>query len=104
MALCCERRLYIAFISIDFKIRPLQVPSEQQKDLMRLDLREELESEFRARLASLGEETDAYKVELNKTKYQYTFLKSEYEQEKREQQQIVEELKLQYETEVSMKL
>ena len=77
-----------------------QVPTEQKLDLLRTQLRDDLETSYRERFQKLEEETERYRNEYNKLKYEYSFLKSEYEHEKREQVKVVEELRLRHEAEV----
>ena len=68
---------------------------------MKVQIAENLEEPFRERFSKLEEELEHYRSEYNKLRYEHSFLKSEYEHETAEHKRIIEELKLQYETEVS---
>ena len=69
-------------------------------DLLRIRVQEDVEKPFREKFLQLDEETDKYRTELNKLKYEYSFLKAEYEHEKTENLRIIEEMKMRHEAEV----
>ena len=78
-----------------------QVVTEQRIEVIRMQLGEEIEAPFRQKMVQLNDDSDRYRAEYNKLKYEYSFLKAEYEHEKNEHTQIIEELKLRHEAEVS---
>ena len=69
-------------------------------DLMRMQLAEEVEEPYREKFHKLNSEVDAYRTELNKLKYEHSFLKSEYEHEQEEHQRVLKEMKMRHEAEV----
>ena len=48
----------------------------------------------------MEEESERFRSEYNKLKYEFSFLKSEYEHEKVENQRIIREMKMRHEAEV----
>lgn len=77
-----------------------QVLNPDKLDLLRIRVQEDVEKPFREKFMQLDEETDQYRTELNKLKYEYSFLKAEYEHEKTESVRIIEEMKMRHEAEV----
>ena len=67
-----------------------------------MQLAEEVEEPYREKFHKLNSEVDAYRTELNKLKYEHSFLKSEYEHEQEEHQRVLKEMKMRHEAEVSI--
>ncbi|XP_071490430.1 centrosomal protein of 83 kDa-like [Diadema antillarum] len=70
-------------------------------ELIKLKIAEDLEKPFRERFTQLESEVEHYRTEFNKLRYEHSFLKSEYEHEQAEHKRMVEEVKMQYETEIA---
>ena len=81
---------------------PSQAITPEKLEVMKVQIAENLEEPFRERFGKLEEELEHYRSEYNKLRYEHSFLKSEYEHETAEHKRIMEEMKLQYETEVSV--
>lgn len=79
----------------------LQVLTPQNLELLRSQIRQELETPMRERFRSLDEEVEKYRAEYNKLRYEHTFLKSEFEHQKEEFARILEEEKIKYESETA---
>ncbi|KAM5335571.1 centrosomal protein of 83 kDa isoform 3-T6 [Glossophaga mutica] len=79
----------------------LQVLTPQNLELLRAQMRQELETPMRERFRSLDEEVEKYRAEYNKLRYEHTFLKSEFEHEKEEFARILEGEKIKYELEIA---
>ncbi len=77
-----------------------QAITPEKLEVMKVQIAENLEEPFRERFGKLEEELEHYRTEYNKLRYEHSFLKSEYEHETAEHKRIIEEMKLQYETEV----
>ena len=67
---------------------------------MKLQAHSEVEKSFRERFDQLDHELEKSRGENKKLKYDYNFLKSEFEHSRQEQQRIVEEMTLRSEAEV----
>ena len=87
-------------ISIYSNIPSTQSLTPDKLELIKLKLAEDLEQPFRERFAQLEGEVEQYRSDFNKLRYEHSFLKSEYEHEQGEHRRVLEEVKLQYETEV----
>jgi coiled-coil domain-containing protein 41 len=83
---------------INFFLFQLWTP--QRMEMVRLQLREEVEKVYRERLAAAESDTEAHRLACSQLKYDFTFLKSEYEHETQLHRQVVDELKQKYEAEV----
>lgn len=79
----------------------LQVLTPQNLELLRAQIRQELETPMRERFRSLDEEVEKYRAEYNKLRYENTFLKSEFEHQKGGFARILEEEKIKYESEIA---
>ncbi|XP_071810483.1 centrosomal protein of 83 kDa-like [Asterias amurensis] len=77
-----------------------QAITPEKLEVMKVQIAENLEEPFRERFGKLDEELEHYRSEYNKLRYEHSFLKSEYEHETAEHKRIMEEMKLQYETEI----
>ncbi|XP_030839312.1 centrosomal protein of 83 kDa-like isoform X2 [Strongylocentrotus purpuratus] len=69
-------------------------------ELIKLKIAEDLEQPFRERFTQLEQDVEHYRTEFNKLRYENSFIKSEYEHEQAEHKRVVEEIKMQYETEI----
>ena len=74
--------------------------TKTKMDMLRVQLLEELEEPYRARWQQLTQEAEAARSQHNQLKYEYTFLKAEFEHEREEHHRIVEEMKMLHEKEV----
>lgn len=81
----------------DLKTR---IVTPQRMDVIRLQVSEELDRQYRDRFSKLDQDVERHRAEYNKIRYEYSFLKSEYEHDKLENARIIEEMKLQNEAEV----
>ncbi|XP_038061633.1 centrosomal protein of 83 kDa-like [Patiria miniata] len=77
-----------------------QAITPEKLEVMKVHIAESLEEPFRERFNKVEEELEHYRTEYNKLRYEHSFLKSEYEHETTEHKRVVEEMKLQYETEI----
>ena len=64
-------------------------------------LLEELEEPYRAKWKQLGQEAECCRTQYNQLKYEYTFLKAEFEHERAEHQGVVDEMKMLHEKETT---
>lgn len=78
-----------------------QVLTSQNLELLRAQIRQELETPMRERFRSLDEEVEKYRAEYNKLRHENTFLKSEFEHQKGGFARILEEEKIKYESEIA---
>ena len=78
-----------------------QVMSETKMDMLRAQLLEELEEPYRAKWKQLGQEAECCRTQYNQLKYEYTFLKAEFEHERAEHQGVVDEMKMLHEKETT---
>ncbi|XP_028256680.1 centrosomal protein of 83 kDa isoform X2 [Parambassis ranga] len=79
----------------------LQVMTPQRLELLRAQVQQEMEAPFRERFSKLEEETERYRSEYNKLRYDYTFLKSQYDHQREEHARVLEEKRIRYEAEIS---
>ncbi|KAI8503451.1 establishment of centrosome localization [Branchiostoma belcheri] len=77
-----------------------QVMSSQRLEMIRVQVREEVEGPYRERISKLDQELDKLRTEMNQLRYEHSFLKSEYEHQQTEHKRIVEETTLKYEAEI----
>uniref|UniRef100_A0A672J765 Centrosomal protein 83 n=1 Tax=Salarias fasciatus TaxID=181472 RepID=A0A672J765_SALFA len=78
----------------------LQVMTPQRLELLRAQVQQEMEAPVRERFHKLEEETEKYRSEYNKLRYENTFLKSQAEHQKEESARILEERSMRYEAEI----
>jgi len=69
-------------------------------DALRQQVHADMEKPFREKVTQMDAELDSSRSDYKKLKYDFTFLKSEYEHERAEHKRIVDELTLRYEAEV----
>lgn len=69
-------------------------------DTIKMQAQSELEKSFRERLSQLDQELEKSRGENKKLKYDYNFLKSEFEHSRQEHQRIIEEMTLRNDAEV----
>ncbi|XP_067110558.1 centrosomal protein of 83 kDa isoform X2 [Osmerus mordax] len=79
----------------------VQVLTPQRLELLRAQVQQEMEAPVRERFNRLEEETEKYRSEYNKLRYDYTFLKSEFDHQREESARILEETKIRFDAEVS---
>ncbi|XP_077984111.1 centrosomal protein of 83 kDa-like [Glandiceps talaboti] len=77
-----------------------QIITPQKLELMKLKIAEDLDQPSRERIARMEAEVEKYRSDFNKLRYEYSFLKQEYEHDKSENNRVIEEVKMQYETEL----
>uniref|UniRef100_A0A3Q1G513 Centrosomal protein of 83 kDa-like n=1 Tax=Acanthochromis polyacanthus TaxID=80966 RepID=A0A3Q1G513_9TELE len=78
----------------------LQVMTPQRLELLRAQVQQEMEAPVRERFSKLEEETEKYRSEYNKLRYDFTFLKSQFDHQREEHARVLEERRLRYEAEV----
>ena len=78
-----------------------QVVNPKMMDALRQQIQAEVEKPFREKVAQMDAELDKSRSDYRKLKYDFTFLKSEYDHERAEHKRVVDELTLRYEAEVS---
>ncbi|KAL7371355.1 hypothetical protein ABVT39_025409 [Epinephelus coioides] len=79
----------------------LQVMTPQRLELLRAQVQQEMEVPVRERFSKLEEETEKYRSEYNKLRYEVTFLKTQFDHQREEHAHILEERKIRYEAEIS---
>ncbi|KAM4712014.1 centrosomal protein of 83 kDa [Anableps anableps] len=79
----------------------LQMMTPQRLELLRAQLQQEMEAPVRERFNKLEEETEKYRSEYNKLRYEFTFIKSQLEHQREEHAHVLEERRILYEAEVS---
>ncbi|CAB1451873.1 unnamed protein product [Pleuronectes platessa] len=79
----------------------LQVMTPQRLDLLRAQVQQEMEAPVRERFNKLEEETEKYRSEYNKLRYDYTIVKSQFEHQREEHVRILEERRIHFNTELS---
>lgn len=79
----------------------LQVMTPQRLELLRAQVQQEMEIPVRERFNKLEEETEKYRSEYNKLRYDFTFLKSQFDHQKEQHASILEEKRIRYEVEIS---
>ncbi|XP_069556202.1 centrosomal protein of 83 kDa isoform X1 [Brachyistius frenatus] len=79
----------------------LQVMTPQRLELLRAQVQQEMEAPVRERFNKLEEETEKYRSEYNKLRYEFTFLKSQCDHQRDEHARVLEERSLRYEAEIS---
>ena len=79
----------------------LQALSSQKVDLIKMQIREDLEKSYREKFQKQEMEIDELRNTTSKLKHELFFLKSEYEHEHVESNQKYHEMKLQYDAEVA---
>ncbi|CAN9508148.1 unnamed protein product [Ophioblennius macclurei] len=77
-----------------------QVMTPQRLELLRAQVQQEMEAPVRERFNKLEEETEKYRSEYNKLRYENTFLKSQLEHQRDESARVLEEKRLRYEADV----
>ncbi|RXM30851.1 Centrosomal protein of 83 kDa [Acipenser ruthenus] len=82
------------------ELEELKVITPQKLELLRGQIQQELEVPVRERFSRLDEDVEKYRSAYNKLRYDYTFLKSEFEHQKEAHMCILEENKIRYESEV----
>ncbi|XP_051248747.1 centrosomal protein of 83 kDa [Dicentrarchus labrax] len=79
----------------------LQVMTPQRLELLRAQVQQEMEAPVRERFNKLEEETEKYRSEYNKLRYDCTFLKSQFDHQREEHARILEERSIRFEAEIS---
>ncbi|KAM7445458.1 establishment of centrosome localization [Porites harrisoni] len=77
-----------------------QVVTPQRMELLKVKLQKEVEAPYKERYEAMENEVDKYRGDFNKLRYDYSFLKSEYEHEQAQHKQIVEEMRVHHDMEV----
>uniref|UniRef100_A0A8C9Z4Q9 Centrosomal protein 83 n=1 Tax=Sander lucioperca TaxID=283035 RepID=A0A8C9Z4Q9_SANLU len=78
----------------------LQVMTPQRLELLRAQVQQEMEAPVRERFNKL-EETEKYRSEYNKLRYDFTFLKSQFDHQREEHAHKLEETRIRYEAEIA---
>ncbi|XP_038157977.1 centrosomal protein of 83 kDa isoform X3 [Cyprinodon tularosa] len=79
----------------------LQVMTPQRLELLRAQVQQEMEAPVRERFNKLEEETERYRSDYNKLRYDFTFLQSQFEHQREEHARVLEERRIIYEAEVA---
>ncbi|KAM9845951.1 centrosomal protein of 83 kDa isoform 2-T2 [Aulostomus maculatus] len=79
----------------------MQVMTPQRLELLRAQVQQEMEGPVRERFNKLEEETEKYRSEYNKLRYDCTFLKSQFEHQREEHARVLEERRIRYEAEIA---
>uniref|UniRef100_UPI0037E8E57B centrosomal protein of 83 kDa isoform X1 n=1 Tax=Semicossyphus pulcher TaxID=241346 RepID=UPI0037E8E57B len=79
----------------------MQVMTPQRLELLRAQVQQEMEVPVRERFNKLEEETEEYRTLYNKLRYEFTFLKTQFEHQREEHARVLEERKIRYEAEIS---
>ena len=78
-----------------------QALDPKKLEMLKLQMEGETERPFREKFYQLEKELEKYRAECNSLKYEFSFVKSEYEHDRQEHQQIIEEMRLRHEAEVN---
>ncbi|XP_069811884.1 centrosomal protein of 83 kDa [Dendropsophus ebraccatus] len=79
----------------------LQVLSPQRLELLKVQIQQEIEAPMREHIRKLNEEVEKYRGEYNKLRYENGILTSQFEHQREEQHQILEEQKIRYEAQLA---
>ncbi|XP_065071906.1 centrosomal protein of 83 kDa-like [Rhopilema esculentum] len=80
----------------------IHVMTPQKMEVLRVKLQEEVEAAYKQKLETADLELDKYRSDFNKLRYEYSFLKSEYEHEQTRARTMLEELTTQHRIEVDI--
>ncbi|KAF5901670.1 centrosomal protein of 83 kDa isoform X1, partial [Clarias magur] len=80
----------------------LQVMTPQRLELLKAQVQQEMEVPIMQRFRKLEEEAERYRSEYNKLRYDFTFLKSEFDHQREEHERILEEQRLRYRTDLAL--
>lgn len=78
-----------------------KIVTPQKLDVLKMQLHEEIEKSYREKFQKQEMEMEEFRSTCNKLKHELFFLKSEYEHEQTESRQILAEMKLQHDAEVT---
>ena len=81
-----------------------QVVNPKLMETLRQQVQTDVEKPYREKVLQMDAELEKSRSDYKKLKYDFTFLKSEYEHESSEHKRIIDELTLRYEAEVSSSL
>ncbi|XP_066930488.1 centrosomal protein of 83 kDa-like [Clytia hemisphaerica] len=70
----------------------MKVLTPQKMEVMKIKMAEEIETPYKTKMEGLEQEVDRYRNEFNRLRYDYSFLKSEYEHELTQKKTFVDEL------------
>ncbi|XP_032445456.1 centrosomal protein of 83 kDa isoform X3 [Xiphophorus hellerii] len=79
----------------------LQVMTPQRLELLRAQVQQEMEAPVRERFNKLEEETEKYRSEYNKLRYDFTVVKSQLEHQREEHSRTLEDRRILHEAEVA---
>ncbi|XP_078276165.1 centrosomal protein of 83 kDa [Rhinoraja longicauda] len=79
----------------------MQIVTPQKLELLKAQIQQDLEAPMRERFRKQEEEAERYRAEYNKMRYEYTFLKSEIEHQKEENERILSDKAIKFEAEVA---
>ncbi|XP_056280778.1 centrosomal protein of 83 kDa isoform X2 [Pseudoliparis swirei] len=78
-----------------------QVMTPQRLELLRAQVQQEMEAPVRERFNKLEEEAERYRSEYNKLRYEFTFVKSQFDHQGEEHAHALEDRRVRYEAEIS---
>ncbi|XP_018427795.1 PREDICTED: centrosomal protein of 83 kDa [Nanorana parkeri] len=79
----------------------LQVLSPHKLELLKIQIQQEIEAPVRQHCQKLVEDTEKYRADYNKLRYETSILAAQLEQQKEEQTRVLAEQKIKYEAEIS---
>lgn len=79
----------------------MQVVTPQRREILKVELQKEIEAPYKQRYEAMEMEIDKYRSDFNKLRYDYSFLKSEYEHDQVQHKQVTEEMRAQHDMEVA---
>lgn len=80
----------------------LQVMTPQRLEILKAQVQQEMEVPIMERFRKLEEEAEKYRSEYNKIRYDFTFLKSEFDHQRQEHERILEEQRMRYSAELTL--
>ncbi|XP_028306739.1 centrosomal protein of 83 kDa-like [Gouania willdenowi] len=78
----------------------LQVMTPQRLELLRVQVQQEMEAPVRERFTMLEQETEKYRAEYNRVRYDYTILKAQFDHQTNEHARVLEDRRMRYEAEI----
>lgn len=77
----------------------MKVITPQQIEVMKIKMQEEVDTPYKQKIEALETEVDKYRNEFNRLRYDYSFLKSEYEHELAQKNTMMDEIHRKFELE-----
>ncbi|RDD37633.1 Centrosomal protein of 83 kDa [Trichoplax sp. H2] len=77
-----------------------QIMTPQRMEVIRLQMREEIEGSARRQIEEMDKKVDHFRNEYNRIRYEHAFLKSEYEHSRSQHQTILDEIQKKHQIEI----